>query len=688
MNLSKSKSVLAKLLAEENIIVQHKNVSTAYFELKSRTLVCPTWKDMSEELYDLLMAHEVGHALFTPAQGWHTAIDLKKSFGFKTYLNVIEDARIEKLIKGKFPGLRKSFYIAYNTLYNNDFFGIQKYNISLNKLPLIDRINLHFKVGSFLNVVFTSEEQLYVDKVSKCNTWQEVESLANEIYDYAKNTETILNLDDLLEMLEKDGDDLDLQDQDLESFVGSEPIPESITDRAFRDREKELNLNSDGEETIYLTLPTVNWRSRVIGYKTVYKNMQLGHEISNKYNLDKIDVEENRLLAEFKKKNEKYVAYIVKEFELRKNARQFARAKSSKTGELDTKKIFSYKIVDDLFKRVTTIPNGKNHGLIMVIDFSMSMGDSIKATIEQTIILAMFCRKVNIPFCVYSFTNAKDHFKEIPRNNDILVPFIPNWKEGNPKFISGSSRPFRMREYISSTMSSREFKIALKRLLLLSKTYTPFEVSKTNFVTPISDLMCSTPLDQSIITTIELVKEFKKNNRLDVVSTIFLTDGDSDRVSSYHTETSSYGEHIPSKSIKIMTDPVTKLQGVAKSGQGVTSCCLSLLKQLTGSNVIGFFLSEKNIKLSASKYVREYSDGLISNDDIQKIRKQKFYEIKGGGYDSFFILPGGKSLEMDETGMEVSPIATKNDIKKAFMRLRNKKNVNRMFLNRFSELIC
>ena len=77
MSLVESKSLLAKLLAEENLTVQHRQTPTAYFDVKSRTLVCPILKEMSSELYDLLMGHEVGHALFTPPEGWHQAVSIK-----------------------------------------------------------------------------------------------------------------------------------------------------------------------------------------------------------------------------------------------------------------------------------------------------------------------------------------------------------------------------------------------------------------------------------------------------------------------------------------------------------------------------------------------------------------------------------------------------------------------------------
>ena len=96
------KDNLAKLLATENLIVEHRQVSTAFFNVETRVLCLPMW-DASDNVYDMLVGHEVGHALFTPNDDWEEVLkDVPKSF-----LNVTEDARIEKLMKRKFPVLTK-----------------------------------------------------------------------------------------------------------------------------------------------------------------------------------------------------------------------------------------------------------------------------------------------------------------------------------------------------------------------------------------------------------------------------------------------------------------------------------------------------------------------------------------------------------------------------------------------------
>ena len=172
--IADSKSILAKLLASENIQVEHKKVSTAYFDTKNRVMVIPIWKSMTPFLYDLLLGHEVGHALFTPPAGWHDQVLDGSKKGFKTYLNVVEDARIEKCIQEKFPGLKVSFRKGYAELMQKDFFGIQKNEWDIDTLPLIDRINIHYKVGSYLNVQLKDNEQYFLNRIDGIKTWDDV----------------------------------------------------------------------------------------------------------------------------------------------------------------------------------------------------------------------------------------------------------------------------------------------------------------------------------------------------------------------------------------------------------------------------------------------------------------------------------------------------------------------------------
>ena len=116
--------------------------------------------------------------------------------------------------------------------------------------------------------------------------------------------------------------------------------------------------------------------------------------------------------AAFKKKSNQEVNYMVKEFECKKAATAYARASVSKTGVLDTTKLFQYKYNDDIFKKITSTPDGKSHGLIFLLDWSGSMCYQLQQTVKQLLSLAQFCRKVKIPFVVYSFSDSYWEYRD------------------------------------------------------------------------------------------------------------------------------------------------------------------------------------------------------------------------------------------------------------------------------------
>ena len=182
-----SKSLLARLLAEENLIVEHKKVDTAMFLISRRILTLPIWKEMSDKLYNRLVGHEVGHALYTPEE--YEEICEAKGLMYSAFLNIIEDGRVDKKIKRKYPGLRKSF--------SEGFDDIIKVKPRLKAivcgdgkgLYLIDRINFTLKAPHLTNYTFTDEEAVYLKRAQEIETWEEVITLTNDIFHYCVEVE-------------------------------------------------------------------------------------------------------------------------------------------------------------------------------------------------------------------------------------------------------------------------------------------------------------------------------------------------------------------------------------------------------------------------------------------------------------------------------------------------------------------
>ena len=174
------KSQLAKLLATEDLVVEHKKTETACFNVHTRVLTLPIWEKASSTVYDLLVGHEVGHALYTPDEDWSKTHKIPQQF-----VNVVEDARIEKLMKRRYAGLAKTFYNGYKQLNDEDFFSIEDEDIST--FNLADRSNLLFKIGNFIDVPLENdEEKEIIGMISEIETFADTLIASEILYKYCK----------------------------------------------------------------------------------------------------------------------------------------------------------------------------------------------------------------------------------------------------------------------------------------------------------------------------------------------------------------------------------------------------------------------------------------------------------------------------------------------------------------------
>ena len=707
MDIKASKSILARLLAQENLIVNHDKVETASFDTQNRVLTLPIWNDMNGDLYDLLCGHEVGHALETPAEGWHDAIvdshTKQVNTRLKGYLNVIEDARIEKKVKLRYPGLRASFYRAYAELYEKDFFGLKKHGRTVDSLNLIDRINLHFKLGSFLAVPFSEQERGIIARVENLETWAEVEALARELLDDAEDQEEQsqelpkqsskqYSLGDVAE----DDDDAVQVDDDLGDDFEYEETPSfdatSMTDEEFRDREKEL-LNRSSMKYEYVTIPDIDSSKFTVKYKTVMQQMkfsekQLGFvaDLSNK----------------FKAKNDKYIGYLLKEFEMRRNAQQQLKAKVAKSGELDVKKVFSYQINDDLFRRFTTLPKGKNHGMIMYFDMSGSMSTQYSAVIEQMLVLVEFCRRAKISFEVYGFSNSASSTPYYFQNLQQRQPFVENQ-------VHIGDNTFTLRQYFSDAMTGRDYKTQFNNMLLLAKIwsyrgrrdYDPL----FDYGLPEYEGLNGTPLNPSILVAADVHARFVARTKAEVVNMVWLTDGESDDTLNYVSKVIDYRDHVnaryasvssPASRNVVLRSARTKKEVTAKATDNkLTHALIALTREITGSNIVCFDIVNHsgNARFFANKMFAG-TDGYIDANRViserlaKEFRQNKLAVIPNTGYSEYYVIPGGRNLDIAEDSMNIEEDAGKRDIMNAFSKMQSRKQTSRVLLNRFVKMIA
>lgn len=720
-----SKSILAKLLATENITVQQDNIPTAAFDVKNRVLYIPNWKDMSNSLQDLLIGHEVGHAFETPAEGWHDAIC--EDTTLKPFLNIIEDARIERKIKTRYPGLVRSFYSAYRELFERDFFGVKE--VDVNTLPLIDRINLHFKVGTHLNIRFNDTEQSFVDRCEKTETWEDVEALAREIH--GKASEEVQNdIENLMEQFETDDDSTD----DAEESFGESPgestddesegdseldsgfsgdtrdefdelfdmeedqtpqavqdfvsgnEPGSITDKVFREMEESLVDTAEQKKKLYVNIPKVDLNRVITPAKEVYKlsDITLGYA----RNGETVEDMAKTLYKEFLAKNTKTVNQMAANFEMKRKASLYIKAKTAKTGELNDKKLWSYKTSDDLFKQITSVPDGKNHGMIMYLDMSGSMFRNMSGTIDQLINLSMFCRKVNIPFEVYGFTSTDSYYGQRP--------------ECTQEKVMGdiSIQDAKVVHLLSSSFNKRQNEEAYKYLLVWKQSFynrLNREGCSILMNNPAMD-MIATPLNATIAIGIEIAKKFREAHKVEILNTIYLTDGgatdyvESFQEAKWRDEDDLYPckpghQEAPVFTYGSASYPL--VGGYVFKNVAATVTLLEIYKEITGSKVINFHLLDRWTPAELSNcddYAKADNQNFCYVEWDTLIKSQKssgVIEVKDfKGFDVRYLVKGGKSLNVQDSDLEVKS-NTRGDLLKGFRKFASNKSQSRVFVQKF-----
>ena len=718
------KGTLAKLLATENLTVEHRKVTTASFDVNNRVLILPIWKTASNTVYDLLVGHEVGHALYTPN---------KPHDGDRGFVNVLEDVRIEKLMKRTYPGLRKSFFDGYHELNRDDFFGVN--HEDLTKIPFIDRINLWFKGNA--NIRFSPEEQVWVDRAAKTETFDEVVQLAIDLYgraekieddkEDAESSDTAPSMGDLGDLRDMDvewdmqpsekGDEQQQQQQQISmdsdqphAPVGTpEATPssgqkgsedsdfdetESITQTAF-DQALETLIDDNAKEWKYLTLPEVKVEDYIVPNKEIRDDLK-EHFFNPRQ--ERVVTEEERTqfldhMAQyneyvvrkynrFKKSANKEVNYLVKQFEMKKSADQYKRQATSKTGVINTNSLYKYKLTDDIFKRITTVPDGKNHGLVFHIDWSGSMTHVLLDTIKQTFNLVWFCRKAGIPFRVLAFQD---------------VYFRAHSDDGYARFKAGDlyiNDSFKMLELLSSQQNAKSLDESMKVIFMQVFAMGGYRVNSCQKYT-----LGGTPLAEAIMCTRQLVDKMKKVENVQKVNVVCLTDGEANPMS-YISEEDRWNDGNIEKVTRSIAHACASVFFLRDKKTGYTRkidthpyCTtkeiVSFFREITDYNWIGIRLCSKGDLTRTLRY--NDVQGVDYNVLDKTWKKERYFSISNAcGFSEQIYMPDrniGESSEEIEVKAK-GEVATKAELQRAFKKHMGSKTSNKTVLNKFIEQIA
>ena len=708
------KGMLARLLATEDLIVEHKKVETACFNVHTRVLTLPMWERASNNVYDLLLSHEAAHAIYTDNIDWTKDYKIPPQF-----VNVVEDARIEKLMKRRYAGLAKTFFNGYKELADEDFFQIKDDNLETHNLA--DRANLLFKIGNYVNVpIEPGEETEIISLIADTETFADVLVAAEALYKYCKQKqqeETKTPIDNLESQdsgasQQPASDFSDQQEGENDqpesggesqppttSETGQENQPTSLgaennedpevkTMESLEEALKDL-INNDGYENVYLELPKLDLDKVIVPNSEIHDRCKESWDaflVDREWKSEDVFGGVDSDYASFKRSAQKEVNYLVKEFECRKAADSYARATTARTGVLDCSKLHTYKYNEDLFKKVTTLADGKNHGLVFVLDWSGSMSDVMLDTVKQLFNLVWFCKKVEIPFEVYAFTTAYPLVKYDEEGKADLRQLSYQKKDG----LVQVGEWFSMMNLLTSKVNGKTLDEQMKNIYRLAASFR--YNSHVYYSHPVGMSLSGTPLNEALISLHQILPKFQKENKLQKVQCVILTDGEG-ALLKYHREVHRRWEEDP----YMGTSHIGPNAFLRDRKTGMTYSCdcdyyeftdvllRNLRDRFTDINFIGIRVLESR---DAGHFIRRYCGyyGDTYEKTMNAWKKEKAFTIKSSGYHSYFGLSAATLAQ--ESEFEVAEDATKSQIKSAFVKSLKSKKMNKKILGEFVELVA
>jgi hypothetical protein len=208
--------------------------------------------------------------------------------------------------------------------------------------------------------------------------------------------------------------------------------------------------------------------------------------------------------------------------------------------------------------------------------------------------------------------------------------------------------------------------------------------------------LSGTPLNEAIIAAMQIVPKFQADNKLQIVNTVFLTDGDGHTIAdiylpnqgqsgtTYNTGTSSL---VPwRKIIPVFRHKKTGLFEKAKNmnNTNYTAALIRMLKKVTNTNIVGFYLL-------STRDAYSYLNSNFTNVDAinylrSEFRRNKSVVVKNSGFDEYYLMKADTDIDEIET-IEAKSNTTRGLVN-AFTKYTNTRVTNRVVLNKFIGMIA
>ena len=753
MNNLNQKSMLARLLSKENIEVRQGNYPTAWFDVENRVLGLPYFKDeVSKDEVDLFVGHEVGHALYTPAEGWHDSATEIPNVP-RSVINIVEDIRIEKKVLREYPGLVAAFKRGYKSLLDRDFFGIK--DVDVNTLNFLDRLNLHSKSRGLVPVDFFEDEIPYLEEAMRVESWEDVVTICTKIADWMdlnneqedqqsqqSQTEQTSGQDDenageqqtnelpqiqnseeseeenegaSAEQTDDQGDSDDSEqqgagteenaqsnddseqqvdqgqksDSDDKSKNWTAPKQVSVTDDAFRRNEKTLtnNVAAGGLDVYVKGMP-----------RPIFEEIKISFEQQQiervKRHANEIHFPQSRY-DKWLKEATAQVNLLVKEFEMRKAAYRTKRARTSTKGSLDVTKLHAYKYDDNLFKQVTQLADAKSHGMLMLVDFSGSMYSTIESVLRQTLVMVAFCKRVNIPFEVYGFTDAsgEQYYQTLDFERDLF--------RDDSNIETGG---LQLTELVTSRMDKSTYEKATKILWNIQRQFAWGGGY---------DAMRSTPLYPALMAMHYVAEDFQKRYAVQKLNLTVLTDGwgdsldiryggsldidnmDEDDYTNWRKNWNEVKHYLDfrGRTMQAVLSPRRWYhRGTNNPDNSIQKVLLNNFKQEFGASVCHYSVVENAREFKDEVYRALGSWDNVTTEIRDARKKGAFVTDSIDGYDRRFILEANSEVLRGSRNVaesyDISDAMTPAQVASAFKKHANGKKKQRFFSQKFAEMVA
>ena len=699
-----NKALLSKLMAREDLEVVEGNFKTASFDPVNRVVRLPILKEKYNDTAALFIGHEIGHALYTPDFFSHEEKKAELADIPFDIINIVEDVRIERKVREFYPGLVNDFLKGYKRLMTEDFFSVK--DKDLNTLKYLDRLNLKSKLNTLVDIDFSFKETLMTEKVNAVQTFEDTIAVSREVMAFIKEQqkeEQELQEEQVLSSGEQDSEEQEEESNEEQTEeqtadneeqtsvsaeqeeeeeedtttstngLGEEELEEDIddtdytsdTDRSMRANESRL-VHLDENTTLIRVTKDQIYNEFIYSDKDLEKSAEMVRDkYSSWHDWDEVNARFAGEYSSFVKDVKPAVNAMVQQFELRKSAMESKKIRESTSGSIDVNKLWQYKLDDHIFKSVMSVPDAKNHGLLMYIDYSSSMSHRLYETLKQSVILSMFAKRVGIPFELYGFTTNGIKYRDIY----------------NPDSVKGDSDKNDYKDWAVKLVKIADSKWSK------SKMHTMFERAMFSgwcgherypFMEPAFQLG-GTPLNETISVAHIMAADFVKRNRTEKMNIVFLTDGDAQDM------------RLSSKLDQWNNNLIWDIEGQSKielteehnryvySDQRRMQAKKRLLGSLSSKyNVIGFFLTDRR-KLVGSNGYSVYSNY--------------------GGYDSFITVHDKRLQALDDEFVasadhdsRISTEATDrkrmNSIKRDFKKFQKNKKMNKLIAQEFAKLVA